>query len=527
MTNDDITIIEPTATNVKYSGFECFFAWFSILGGYLFCRALPADKNPLGMFLVAFSVLAVTFVALIVKGVRFNAPSIVSALISAILSAAIFISADPFAQLLAFCGSVMGYSYFVYSACGNKLQRGMSDMICVDFFKALVLLPFSAFGRVWAAMFSGKRVGGKMLLKVLLGIAIAVVPTVTVISLLSYDDSFSKILSDIFVFFRGFKLFSHLFSLAMGGLVAMYIFGLYSACVNRKLYVGIDEFFCGNAYQNTHFIPTVTVAVALLPLVAVYVIFFISQWNYYISAFSGVLPEGLTYAEYARSGFFELCSVSAINILILALAAFFTKRKGKGDTALLKTANTLISVMTLVLIATAFSKMAIYVQSYGLTAKRVIASWFMVLLALVFVLIILKQFINRLKLIPASGIVVAAMVMLLTLSNYNGIIADYNVDKYISGDLDSVDVHALYDLGTPALPAILRYAEHYESETGAKIKENVTDESDFSELKEDEAAYYTVYCIRGLKGRLERKSLFTAFSVPDIVAQKAIEDYIN
>ncbi len=527
MTSQNNATFVPSAGLIKYSGFECFFAWFCILGGYLFCRAFPANENPLGMFIVAFSVLVITFIALVIKKVRFNASSITAAALSAVFASAIFVSADAFAQLLAFLGSVIGYGYFVYSACGNKIQQGVSDMLPIDFFKALILLPFSAFGRLWAAMFSGKRVGGKMLLKILLGIVIAVVPTVTVVSLLSYDESFSKILRDILNFFQGFKLFSHLWSLAMGGLVAMYLFGLYSACVDRKLYDGIDEYFCRNAYEKVHLVPSVTAVVALLPLVAVYVIFFISQWNYYVSAFSGVLPEGLTYAEYARSGFFELCAVSAINIVILAFVALFMKRKGKGDTALLKTANIVISVMTLVLIATAFSKMAIYIQSYGLTEKRVVASWFMALLALVFILIILKQIINSLKLIPASGIMVALMLVLLTRSNYNGIIADYNVDKYIGGELDSVDVHALYELGTPALPALLRYAEYYEAETGAKINENIADESDFSELKEDEAAYYTVYYVRGLKDRLENKTLFTAFSVPDIKAKNALNEYLE
>lgn len=527
MTTENNATIESTIVFNRYSGFECVFAWLCLLLGYLFCRAFPPSENPLGMLIVAVSVLIITAAALIVKKVRFGAQAVVSALLSLVFSAGIFVSADPFAQLLAFCGAVMGYSYFVYSACGNKIQQGVSDMLPIDFFKALLLLPFSAFGRLWAAMFSGKRVGGKLILKVLVGVIFAVIPTAVVAGLLSYDAGFSQILKDIFSFFKGFKLFSHLWSLAMGGLAAMYVFGLYSACTERKLYEGIDESFCRNAYEKTHLVPSVSAAVALLPLVTLYVIFFISQWNYYVSAFSGELPDGLTYAEYARGGFFELCAVSAINIVILALVALFMKRKGKGDTVLLKTANIVISVMTLVLIATAMSKMAIYIQSYGLTEKRVVATWFMALLALVFILIILKQIINSLKLIPASGIMVALMLALLTLSNYNGIIADYNVDKYIDGELDSVDVHALYDLGTPALPAILRYAEHYEAETGAKIKENVADESDFSELKEDEAAYYTVYCVRGLKGRLENKSLFTSFSVPDIKAKAALNEYME
>lgn len=523
----DNNVNEAVYVKNRFSGFECFFAWFCMLAGYLFCRAYPVSKNPLGMFIVSVLILAVTAVALAVKKVRFGASAAVSGALSAVFASAVFLSADPFAQFLAFLGSVIGYGYFVYSACGNKIEQGVSDMLPIDFFKALLLLPFSAFGRVWSAMFSGKRVGGKLILKIFVGIIIAVVPTAVVAGLLSYDAGFSQIIKDIFSFFKGFKLFSHLWSLAMGGIVAMYLFGLYSACADRKLYEGIDAPLCRRAYSNVHIIPSVTAAVALLPLVSVYIIFFISQWNYYVSAFSGELPEGLTYAEYARGGFFELCAVSAINIVILALVALFMKRKGKGDTALLKTANIVISLMTLVLIATAISKMAIYIQSYGLTEKRVAATWFMVLLALLFLLIILKQMINKLKLIPASGIVVALMLAALTLSDYSGIIADYNVDRYIEGDLASVDVEALYELGTPALPALIRCAEHYGQENGVEIKQYIDEDADLSELKEDARAYGIAFYIRLLKSDLESKTLFTSFSVPDIKAKAALNEYLE
>ncbi|MBO7737137.1 MAG: DUF4173 domain-containing protein [Clostridia bacterium] len=514
-------------TPYRFSGFESIFAWLCLLLGYLFCRAFPLPDNPLGMFIVIFTALCATVAALFKKRGNFGASSIMSAALCVVFGAAMFISADPFAQFFAFLGSVLGYSYFVYTATGNKIEKGFSDLLPADFLKALILMPFRRFGKLWVAMFSGKK-SSNLIWKILLGAAVAVVPTLGVVSLLSYDKGFTALLEKAFHFLKDFSLFSHLFSLSVGGIVAMYVFGIYFSCTEKKCGDTITGEACVRLFEKVRFFPALTTAVALLPLVVVYVFFFVSQWQYYVSGFSGALPEGLSYATYARNGFFELCAVSAINFFILFAVSLVMKRQSKGESILLKSANIVISLMTLVLIATAMSKMALYIQSYGLTERRVVSSWFMVLLAIIFVIIIVKQFVKRMKLIPASGIAVALMLALLTLSNYNGIIADYNVDRYIEGDLDSVDLDELYDLDTPALPALLRYVEYYEQENGVDIKKYITDDSaDRWEIKDDDVAYFGSLYVRIFKSELESKKSFTAFSVPDLKAKKALDEYMK
>ncbi len=518
------TAFEPLTP--PFSGFESVFAWLCLLFGYLFCRAFPIIDNPLGIFIIILAALCVTAVLVLKKGGRFNASATTSALLCVVFGTAVFVSADAFAQLLAFLGSALAYSYFVYTATGNKIEKGFSDLLPADFVKALFIMPFRRFGKLWVAMFSGKK-GSKIIWKILLGAVVAVVPTFAVVTLLSYDEGFTKLLDNAFSFLEDFSLFSHLFSLSVGGIIAMYVFGTYYSCTERDL----DSMITAEdkeRLEKIRFLPALTTAVALIPLVVVYVFFFVSQWQYYVSGFSGALPEGLSYATYARNGFFELCAVSAINFFILFAVSLVMKRQSKGEGILLKAANVVISLMTLVLIATAMSKMVLYIKSYGLTERRVVSSWFMVLLAIIFIIIIAKQFIKKIKVLPASGIAVALMLALLTLSNYNGIIADYNVDRYIEGDLESVDLDELYDLGTPALPALIRYIEHYEQENGVEIKKYIIDEySDLSEIKDDHAAYSASLYARMLKRELARKIHFTDFSLPDIRAEKALDEYMN
>ncbi|MBQ0109827.1 MAG: DUF4173 domain-containing protein, partial [Clostridiales bacterium] len=205
---------------------------------------------------------------------------------------------------------------------------------------------------------------------------------------------------------------------------------------------------------------------------------FFSQWENYVSAFSKTLPSGFSYAEYAREGFFELCSVSAINLGVLALIALFMKRENKIENVVLKVISVVFSLCTLVLIATALSKMFLYIEKYGMTPKRIGTTWFMFTLAVVFVLIKIKQFAKNIKLVCASVFVCVLMFSVFCLIGYHKLIADYNVDKYISGDLDTVDIRSLIDLGDPAVPALFRLAEYYDGQNGTDIKESVLSPAD-------------------------------------------------
>jgi hypothetical protein len=112
-----------------------------------------------------------------------------------------------------------------------------------------------------------------------------------------------------------------------------------------------------------------TAFAAALPILVIYCIFFASQGKVYLSAFSGVLPQNFSYAEYAREGFFQLCSVSIINLIIIVAVITFMKKKTKAASVLLKIVSLIFSVFTLVLIATAIAKLVMYAILRALNKK--------------------------------------------------------------------------------------------------------------------------------------------------------------
>ena len=352
--------------------------------------------------------------------------------------------------------SLLLWGYGVYCAGGNSAEEKLGDMFAAEFFKANVLMPFSKLGAFFTAAFSGngKRNWLKMALLILLGLGLALVPLLIVVNLLQYDAAFSRLLDSLFsedipeAILR--RLACLLLAVAMATLLISCIFGSRERCLSQVL--DRDRW---NAFSiRRRFLPLVVSCAMLVPLLAVYGLFFFSQWPLYTSAFTGVLPKGYTYADYAREGFFQLCAVCAINGLLYLFVSLFTRRgRGEGVRRALLTGLCLCS---LILAATAFSKMVLYVQTYGLTPRRVYASWAMVLLVAAFLLALLGAYWRKLNIPRALCGLFVVLFGLLCLCDTNALIAKYNVRAYEEGRLETVDTGVLWDLGDSAAPAAVR-----------------------------------------------------------------------
>lgn len=494
----------------EYTRFESVFAWFCVLVGYLICRAFPPSVYSLGCCLVVAITLTLSVVSLVKKRVKIKPVSLFPLSACVCFGVSFVTSGDEMSLFLSVLGSVVCYSLFVYLANGHKIENAESDFIIFDIYRAMKGLTSAGSKDMLKIMFSGRKKTLFAILKILAGIFIAVIPTAIIITLLSFDENFSAMLGNIGKFFDNFNLISHIFSLAIGLLIGCYIFGLYK--INTEARTDDETEKRKEQLKSVRIAPSLTVAVALLPIVAVYIIFFVSQWDYYVSGFSGTLPEGVyNYAEYARDGFFELCCVSAINLVILIAVGFLLKRDRYAETLLLKCVNLVFSAMTLVLIGTALSKMALYIDVYGLTEKRVLSSWLMILLALLFIAIIIAQFVPKMKLITVSVIIVCIASAVLTLADYRTIIANYNVDKYISGDIKEVRMSDLMALGDSAVPATVRLLEYYEN--------NIVVPS----YERENAAEY----LRARRDGLEETNGLFKLSLPKYRAANSLEEYFD
>lgn len=505
--NNTVNVRVNEADHSEKSGGSALYAWMCVILGYLFCLAFPPTQNPFGLFLVTVICNAVTAVAIAGKGARFGAAPVFSIIMSVVFSFSYLITSEPMPSFMAFLCSLAFYAYFIYAASGHR-AKSEYDILPVELIKALFGIKGSYLSDIFVSMFGKSSKSGKTILKIVIGLFAAIIPTAVIISLLSYDGFFTELIDKFFAFLRNIDIGHHLRSLIFGVVVAMYLFGMYRTNLDPRKATDGERY--RSAFRKLRVAPSLTVAFTVLPILIVYVVFFISQWQYYVSGFGGTLPEGvLNHAEYARNGFFELCAVSAINFVIIAVISLFMRREGKGNGAVYKTVVLVLSLMTLVLIGTAMAKMMLYIGQYGLTAKRVLASWVMITLALLFLVIILRLFTAKMKPLSVSAFVCAFMVLVLAMSNYNAVIAEYNVERYISGESETVDVKSLVKLGTAAVPSMTRLAVYME-------EQGMTDDGGYLMLRSE---------IEKERIKLDEKRSIFELSVPSVQAKNAISDY--
>ncbi|MBP5236215.1 MAG: DUF4173 domain-containing protein [Clostridia bacterium] len=444
----------------RYPVHEVVFAWFLLFCSFFFCRFFPVYTKPIGGFILSIVSFASCYIMLIIKKKKPCRASVAVSVSAVILSLSLFLTSNQFLQLFTFGYVCASICYFLYAAFGNPFSRGLSDMTLIDYFKAVFIMPVLGMGDFFRAAFSGRSAkGGKVVLKIAIGVLIAFIPTAAVMILLSYDQGFSSIMSDIYSAVLPDtvpELVSWILSAIFAFPVAVYLFGIFISSSDDRGRNVITREECSNGWKAVKKVPVSTSVASVVPMLIIYVIFFISQWDYYVSAFRGVLPEGTVYSEYAREGFFQLCAVSVINLLVILFISVFMKREGKGSSAALKTVSVVYSLTTLVLIATAFSKMMMYIRVYGLTPKRAYVSCFEIFLALAFIFIILKQIFRK---INAAALSAAALVLLfgaLSVCDLDAVIARYNVDRFLEGSLDKVDVSLLDSLGDSGIPEEVR-----------------------------------------------------------------------
>lgn len=129
----------------------------------------------------------------------------------------------------------------------------------------------------------------------------------------------------------------------------------------------------------------VETAIVLGALNALFAAFVAVQFRY---LFGGVAlvqtAAGLTYAEYARRGFFELVTVAALVLPLLLGVHWLLRRDNPGDERWFRALAGLLVAQLFVIMASAVQRMRLYQAEFGLTELRLYVFAFMAWLAVLF-----------------------------------------------------------------------------------------------------------------------------------------------
>lgn len=424
---------------------ESIFAMIFLFTGYTFIKLFLQHSCGIAAALFLVAVLVLSAVLAKLRKADGSRSSKLYFVLAAFFAIGTGVSANGLIRFLAFCFAAVYYAMWAF-ALNNPEWKGFGESAFHSICEAVFGVPkrnFTACPKAACGIFRRKS-GAKNVGYAVIGLVLSVPITVVVcVLLMSADGGFEDMLGRIFdsISLTEFWLF------LVGLPVSFLLFGVIFGAVSSKGKLRTDEALYEAKNGEMRFAPPALVCAFTAPLLIVYVLFFFSQLGYFISAFGGVLPEKFSASEYARRGFFELCAVAVINLAVIAAVNAFCRRDEKNTA--LKTVTVILSVFTLILIATAESKMLLYIDRFGLTSKRVYTSWLMFILAAVFVLIIISRF-KKFRAASVGAAVITIASLLLCFCNADGLIARYDAKLIEKGVMTAFPD----DLSADAAPVI-------------------------------------------------------------------------
>jgi hypothetical protein len=200
-------------------------------------------------------------------------------------------------------------------------------------------------------------------------------------------------------------------------------------------------------------------ALPLGVLDALFIAFVAVQATVLFGGHSHVLEtEGLTYAEYARQGFWQLLWVSALTLLVLSVVIRVAGRVTHADRRLLRVLVGTTCATSVVVVISAIHRMWLYQQAYGFSVQRLMVIAIELWLGAVFLLIAAAGLRMTARWLP-HAVLVAGVVALLGVAALNPerLIAERNIDRYEQTGL--LDTDYLLHLSTDVEPALRRLPE--------------------------------------------------------------------
>ncbi len=163
---------------------------------------------------------------------------------------------------------------------------------------------------------------------------------------------------------------------------------------------------------------------------------------------------GLSYAEYARRGFFELVAVAALVLPILLALDALVRFETRADRYRFRGLAGVLVALLFLIMASALYRMRLYQSEYGLTEQRLYATVFMGWLAVVFLWLVATVLRGRRRRFAWGALVSGLTILaLLTAANPDALIVRANVHHAAASG--RFDAPYLASLSADAVPALI------------------------------------------------------------------------
>ena len=314
----------------------------------------------------------------------------------------------------------------------------------------LGLLLWGLFGRLGAGFAALSRPRqGRRTAAAILGIAGALVLLVILVPVLSSADAlFASATADLRRFVAD-HLTEGLWKLLAGVVMTPFCFGfLYSLRHPIPLTTAPEK--------PAHHADALAFAIVLTSLALLYLAFLAIQVSGIVGGAAYLAERGISYADWARSGFFQMVGVTVVNLLVLLTAVTFSNPAGRSWKAV-RLLATLVTLQSLVLLCSAAWRMTLYVGAYGLSFKRCMTYWGMGMMALFLVMALVKCWRPAFSFFRAAFPAALAGWLVINCVPVDYLVARNQVDRYLDGESPSLSIYYLaYDLSYDTLSQLER-----------------------------------------------------------------------
>lgn len=296
--------------------------------------------------------------------------------------------------------------------------------------------PVAAGGRVWP----------RYVRMILRGTAMALPALLVLTALLANADPIFERLLQQTLFFRVGPFLQHV---AFTALIAWLTSGFL-----RAFLVNDDDVMERVRLPRPALAPS-EIAVAVTLLNVLFLVFLAVQVRYLFGGASLVeVTAGLSYAEYARRGFFELVAATALVVPVLLVADWAAAEDRKHGRRVLRAMSILTVVLLTGVLASAAYRMRLYQVAYGMTESRLYVSVFMVWLIGVLGALTATVLRGQRRGFAFAAIVDGlACIAVLHVLNPHALIARVNISRAASGA--EVDGSYLRTLSADAVPTLM------------------------------------------------------------------------
>lgn len=281
---------------------------------------------------------------------------------------------------------------------------------------ASVFSPFTH----WLYMRRTNRINGEtgtdktksIVLSVIGGLVISFFFLLVVMPLLmSSDRVFSKMFSSVTSVFYSDRIVAAVFLIVFG---FFFCYAFFAALFKQNVKCMKEDRKRAGYISGMTFLTIISI---------IYVIYSMIQIIYLFMSGMFSLPEGVTYSEYARAGFWQLVFVAVINLMTVMIYDMIFERKRQSDAALF-----LISICTFIMMGSAAYRMAMYIETYQLTFLRVFVLWFLFVLALVFAGVLIYIIKRQFPVFRYMTVVVVLCYIIFSYVNVDSLIVSYNME---------------------------------------------------------------------------------------------------